>query len=65
MMTAIKIYPQVDIIYFKGIQKIYSDLSFQPEITNIDKNEKRLFTMFEKKMYALYMKGLQQALDCS
>lgn len=54
---------KVDVSYPKRLQEIYMDLSFLPERMKIDKYQKLVFNIHDKKSYVVHIIALKQALN--
>ena len=52
-----------DINYPRKLQKTHSDLPFLPESMKIDKCEKLVCNLYDKKNYVMHIRALKQALD--
>ena len=54
---------EVDIEYLKNLHDLHSDLSFLPERMKIDKCNKLVCNLYDKKNYTVHIRALKQALS--
>ena len=54
---------EVDVKYLKRLHELHSDLSFLPEKMKIDKCNKLVCNLFNKKKYVVHINSLKQALN--
>ena len=54
---------EVDVKYPKKLRELYSDISFLPERKKIDKCNKLVCNLFNKKKYVAHINSLKQALN--
>ena len=54
---------KVDIDYPKNLHDLHSDLSFLPERMKINKCDKLVCNLYDKKNYVVHIRALKQALD--
>ena len=54
---------EVDIKYLKRLHELHSDLPFLPERMKIDKCNKLVCNLFNKKKYVIHINSLKQALN--
>ena len=54
---------EVDIKYPKNLHALHSDLPFLPERTRIDKWNKLVCTLYDKKNYVFHIRSLKEALS--
>ena len=54
---------EVDIEYLKNVHDLHSDLSFLPERMKIDKCNKLMCNLYDKKNYTVHIRALKQALN--
>ena len=54
---------EVDVKYPKKLHDLHSDLPFLPERMKIDKCEKLVCNLHNKKKYVVHIRSLKQALD--
>ena len=54
---------EVDLEYSKRPQDFYSDLQFLPERMKINKCNKLVCNLYDKKYYVVHIKALKQALN--
>ena len=54
---------EVDVKYPKRHHNLYYDLPFLPEIMKINKCNKLVCNLYDKKNYAVHIRSLKQALD--
>ena len=53
----------MDVRYPERLHELHSDLSFLPERMKIDKCNKLLCNLFNKKKYVIHINSLKQALN--
>ena len=53
----------MDVRYPKRLHKLHSDLPFLPERMKIDKFNKLVCNLFNKKKYVVHINSLKQALN--
>ena len=53
---------EVDVKYPKNLHDLHSDLPFLPERMKIDKYNKLLCNLYDKKNYVVHIRSLKQAL---
>ena len=54
---------EVDVTYPKNLHDLHSDLLFFPESVNIDKYNKLVCNLYDKKNYVVHIRSLKQALN--
>ena len=54
---------EVDVEYPKNLHNLYSDLPFLPERLKIEKCNKLVCNVYDKKNYVVHIKALKQALN--
>ena len=54
---------EVDVKYPKNLHDLHSDLPFLPERMKIDKCNKLVCNLYDKKSYAVHIRSLKQALN--
>ena len=55
--------PEVDVDYPSKLHKLHSDMPFLPERMKIDKTQKLVCNLRDKKKYVVHISILKQALD--
>ena len=55
--------PEVDVDYPSKLHKLHSDIPFLPERMTIDKTQKLVCNLHDKKRYVVHISILRQALD--
>ena len=53
----------MDVKYLKRLHELHSDLPFLPERIKIDKCNKLVCNLFNKKKYVIHINSLKQALN--
>ena len=54
---------EVDVNYPKNLHDLHSDLPFLPERMKIDKCNKLVYNLYDKKNYVVHIRSLKQALS--